>query len=190
MQLQNTLCVASGGAGTVTGHMITPIRPASAVPATAGMVYGCVLNSQEWMCVTTATLLTSDARWQLKFNMPAALATDCTYKLRVDLMTAAAPGTQVISLRPEWNTWAYGATRASLTLNSETVTADQVGGNAGSGNTIGLTSADEDQLLFAEWILNASTLTANQPIALDLVAVDATHTLAVEFGMDPYIVCE
>lgn len=193
MQMQSTLGNAGGGAGTVTGHMITPIRPSSAVPAAAGMVYGCVLNAQEWMCITTATLLTSDARWQLKFNMPTVLATDCTYKLRVDLMIAATPGTTVLSIRPEWNTWAYGAVRPTGGgLVSETVTADQVGGNAGAGTTtdIDIVAADEDKLLYAEWILNAATLTASQPVALDLVAVDATHTLAVESGMDPYIICE
>jgi hypothetical protein len=181
---QNPSWVAppSGGGST------EPIRPISAVPSSA-FAYECVLNGMTWMCVTDATTLTADVTWQLVFPMPAALATGCTYTLLIDIMTAATPGTQVISIRPEWNTWGYGATRASLSLNSETVTADDTQGEAGSGDTIGLTSADEDQLLQVGWTLNASTVTAGQPIAMNIVTVNATHTLAVEFGMQPYLVC-
>jgi len=174
--------------GGYAGASVPPIRPYSAIPVTAGMVYGCLIDGDELLCVTTATLLTSDAIWRLGFEMPPTLAVGCTYKLQLDMKATAATG--VIRINPKWNTWAPGVTRTSLTLNAEGVAPDSVTGAAGSGDTVTLSTGDSDQLIRIKWTLNASTVTAGQRIAMDLTFEDTSTTLAVQSGYAPSLICE
>lgn len=167
---------------------VAPILPSSAIPVTAGMVYGCPIDGDLVMCVTTATLLTADATWRLNFEMPPTLATGCTYKLQLDGKANATSG--VLRINPKWNTWAPGVTRTSLTLNAESVTPDSVTGAAGSGDTVTWGAGDSNQLIRVKWTLNASTVTAAQRIAMDLVFEDASTTLAVESGWLASVICE
>jgi hypothetical protein len=165
-----------------------PIRPYSAIPVTAGMVYGCLIDGDEMLCVANAAALTTNAIWRLGFEMPPTLATTCTYKLQLDMKANAATG--VMRINPKWNTWAPGVTRTSLTLNAETVTPDSVTGAAGSGDTVTLGTGDANQLIRIKWTLNASTVTAAQRIAMDLTFETASTTLGVESGYLPSIICE
>jgi hypothetical protein len=175
------------GAGAATPVRV-PIRPYSAIPVTAGMVFSLILDGDEMLGVADATTLTSDAIWRLGFEMPPTLDTGCTYKLQLDMKANATTG--VIRINPKWNTWPVGVTRTSLTLNAETVTPDSVTGAAGSGDTVTLGAGDANQLIRIKWTLNASTVTAAQRIAMDLTFEDASTTLAVSSGYLPSIICE
>lgn len=184
----NRFLYAGGTKATAPVAQPAPIRPYSAIPVTAGLVYGCVIDGDEMLCAADATTINADAIWRLGFQMPPVLDTGCTYKLQLDMKANAATG--VMRINPKWNTWAPGVTRASLTLNPETVTPDSVTGAAGAGDTVTLGAGDTNQLIRITWILNASTVTAGQRIAMDLTFENASTTLAVQSGYLPSIICE
>ena len=163
---------------------VTPIRPYSAIPVTAGSVYGCIIDGDEMLCMADTTTAGADATWQLGFEMPPDVGHRLTYKLQLDGKANATSG--AIRINPAWNTWAPGVTRASLTLNPETVIPDSVTGAAGSGDTVTWGAGDSNQLIRAKWTLNASTVTAGQRIAMNLVFENTSHTLAVQSGWIPF----
>ena len=178
-----TWATPAGGSGAKV-----PIRPYSAVPITAGMVYGCIIDGDEMLCVADATTITADAIWRLGFELPPVLDTGCTYKLQLDMKANAATG--VMRINPKWNTWAPGVTRTSLTLNAETVTPDSVTGAAAAGDTVTLGAGDANQLIRIKWTLNASTVTAAQRMAMDLTFENTATTLAVQSGYLASVICE
>jgi hypothetical protein len=177
-----------GPLGAGGSSSVPPIRPYSAIPVTAGSVFGCLIDGDEMLCIADESTLTADATWRLGFEMPPVLATECEYRLQVDVKANASSG--VARLNPKWNTWAPGVTRTSLTLNAETVTPDSVSGAAGSGATVTFGAGDANQLVRLTWTLNASTVTAGQRIAMDLVAENTSYTLATTLGTLPSIICD
>lgn len=148
------------------GGVAPVIRPYSSVPVTAGMVYSKIYNSEEeLMHVTTATLLTSNAIWRLRFQMPQALPSG-TAKVRVIARANAATG--VVKFDPKWCSAAVG--ESSCTVQSE------------STQTMTWSTGNEHDRLEAKITLDADTVVAAEIIEMDFTFVDTDTTLAVESG--------
>jgi hypothetical protein len=110
-------------------------------------------------CATT----TADSTWELVFwDIPATLPAG-TAKFRLQCFANAAANSMKYNLK--WNTCAAGADCSALTLNAE------------GTDTITWGASDNDKLKVNDTTMDASTLTAGQPVIAKLVFEATGYTL-------------
>lgn len=147
-----------------------PIPPSSAVPVTAGMVFGNIhvgagsgAKHMDGLGVANATDLTANATWCLQFDLPMGTLPAGQLKLRLLAIANASTGNVVVD--PQWASCAPSEDPSVITLNAE------------GDTTVSFTAVDD----FKETkiVLDADTPVAGEILVCNLVFKDAGTTLAV-----------
>ena len=150
----------------------SPIFPCSAIPVTAGLVFprihvcaGANFKRIDGLGVTDATTLTSDAIWELVFQMPPTSLPTGTCKLHIVSQASAIIGD--LKFNPKWASCAAGEDPSALTLNAE------------GTNTISWGTGDTDKEKESKVILDADTPVAGERIIMQLTFENTGTDLAV-----------
>lgn len=154
-----------------------PIKPSSAVPATAGkvfpLVYSGATNARLEEALGVMASLDGDAIWYLTFEMPPSLPSG-TGKLRLLLRANATSGAAKIN--PKWASVAAGENADTITLNAE------------GTSTATWSSGDDDDYKELLVTLDADTLVANEIVYMALTFETSSWTLAQKLACLPSIV--
>jgi hypothetical protein len=158
-----SLAIASSGGGTAFG-----IRPVDPYPATTSRAFANIHESagsgvkhfSGWgVCPGTGAdcaTTTADTTWELVFwDIPPVLPTSGTATLRCWAIANDASGAAKVNWK--WNTCAAEVDCSGVTLNAE------------GTSTVTWATGDADQLKLLDITMDASTLTAGQPVVGKLV---------------------
>jgi len=175
-----TFQAAAGGGGNVS---VTPRAPYPATPSrtfeNTHVSAGSGVKHYGGMGVCPGTgadcaTTTADSTWELNFvDIPATLPSG-TAKFRLECFANAATGSAKYNWK--WNTCASGTDCSGLTLNAE------------GTDTITWSTGDADKLKVNDTTMDASTLTAGQPVVGKLVFEATGYTLAVTLTCNASIV--
>lgn len=132
--------------------------------------------------------LDADTVWALAFQMPMQLPSG-TLKFLLNIFSNASSGAARIN--PKWCAVSAGSNPFNASLVAEGVTPDALAGAAGSGDTVTFGSSDNDQLIQAKWILNATTApTPSQLLNMALTFETSGWTLVHVLTVQPFLIWE
>ena|SRR3990172_6407462 len=156
---QNGVWVEMGSGG---GGGPSILRPSSAVPDATGFVYGSVTSTNdEGYAVTTATTLTSNAIWYLRFDLPDTLPSGT---LKVRLVGQANATTGDAKLNVKWCSVAFNEDPSACSLQAEGTTTVSFATTANRYTNVDVT-------------MDADTAVAGEIIRMDLTYEDTGFTL-------------